>query len=101
MSIVNGNLVIECNRCNTNHAISAEETDFEDRYGGERQMGPENGYAWESIIECDCGNTIEINYEVWEYPIGAFNNDTVEITGGKEISRFDYDFHGDPNSYNL
>ena len=96
MSIVIGSMTVKCNQCGKIHTISAEDTDFENSYGGERQMGPENGYTWEHTIECECGNEIEIIYEVWEYPEGAFNNDTVTVNGGTLIKKFGYDFHGEP-----
>ena len=38
-------------------------------------------------------NNIEIDYEVWEYPVGSFNNDSINIKGGIEVGKFDYDFH--------
>ncbi len=63
-------------------------------------MGEENGYLWKETIECDeCENEISIEYSVYEYPTGAFNNDDVRIEGGKEKSRFGYNFHEslDPN----
>jgi hypothetical protein len=67
-------------------------------------MGPENSYSWETELECDgkdgnedCGNEISVKYEVYEYPVGAFNMDEVVVTGGKELSRFGYDFHDAPD----
>ena len=93
MSIVKGQMKVRCNKCKEEHIILPEDTDFEDSYGGEeRSMGTENGYVWEETIECECGNEIEITCEVWEYPVGVFNNDNVTINGGTLIEKFDYDF---------
>jgi hypothetical protein len=93
MSIVKGSMTVKCNHCDKIHTISSEDADFENSYGNERQMGQENGYTWEDTIKCECGNEIEIIYEVWEYPVGIFNNDKVTIDGGTLIDKFGYDFH--------
>jgi hypothetical protein len=101
MSIVIGNFSLICSKCGKQHNFSAEDTDFDLCSSEERQMGPENGYLWECSFKCEgknCGNEIEIEYEVWEYPIGAFNMDEVRISGGREEQRFDYDFIGEPDS---
>lgn len=98
MSIVNGTFSLSCSKCGKQHDFTAEDADFEDSYGGERQMGPENGYVWKTEFNCDnCGNEIEVEYEVWEYPVGAFNTDQLTIKGGTEVSRFDYDFSEEPD----
>lgn len=97
MSIVKGFMTITCEHCDHVNEISAEEADFENSYGGERQMGPENGYLWEHDFNCEnCENEIKVKYEVWEYPVGAFNNDNIEIEGGEYDQTFDYDFIGEP-----
>lgn len=97
MSIAKGTFTITCDKCGEKHDFLAEEADFESTGGSERQMGPENSYTWEYTFNCDkCENDIEIEYQVWEYPAGAFNYDQVEIKGGKDINRFGYDFHDDP-----
>lgn len=95
MSIVKGSMTVQCNQCGKIHTISAEDTDFENSYGDERQMGTENGFTWEYTIDCECGNEIEIIYEVWEYPEGAFNNDNVTLNGGTLIDKFGYDFYAE------
>lgn len=94
---------MECSKCGKQHDFSPSDTDFESNGGSERSMGPENSYLWETEIECDgnlegeeCGNDISVKYEVWEYPVGAFNMDEVAIEGGRELSRFGYNFHDEP-----
>ena len=53
----------------------------------------------EPFFNCDkCDSEIEIEYQVWEYPDGAFNMDEVTITGGEEISRYAYDFIDEPEN---
>jgi predicted RNA-binding Zn-ribbon protein involved in translation (DUF1610 family) len=98
MSIVKGNFSFTCNKCGKQHSIPDDEADFDLTMGDEGPMGTENGYSWNRQFECDkCGNMIEIDYEVWEYPSGAFNNDSVNVKGGTVVGRFDYDFHGEPD----
>lgn len=97
MSIVKGTFSLTCDKCGKQHDFNEDETDFDINLGDEGPMGTENGYSWEHEFECDnCGTKIEVDYEVWEYPVGAFNNDSVRIVGGTETSRFSYDFHDEP-----
>lgn len=58
---------VKCNKCGMIH-----ETDVDWHYmsSDERQMGAEEFYDFETSIECDCGETIEIHFEASEYPIG-------------------------------
>lgn len=93
MNIVSGSFIVKCSKCGTEESFDAEDADFVDSFGSERQMGTENGYVWKRNYECKgCKSDIEIHYEVVEYPIGAFNNDIVKIEGGEEVNRFEYDF---------
>lgn len=97
MSIVNGTFSLTCSKCSKQHDFTSVDADFDFTSSDERPMGAENCYSWETEFNCDkCGNTIEIEYEVWEYPQGAFNMDEVKISGGTKICRFDYDFIGEP-----
>jgi hypothetical protein len=94
MSIVNGTFLLTCNKCGKQQKFAVEEADFEATSSSERQMGPENGYTWEHTFYCgECDNVIEIKYKVWEYPVGAFNYDKIQINGGTEVSLYGYDFH--------
>ena len=99
--MVNGNFSIKCNKCGTQHDFPANESEFDFDGGEERQMGAENSYSWNSSFNCDCGNEIEFEYGIWEYPVGAYNNDSVEITIGTEIERYSYDFSEEPEPEDL
>lgn len=93
MNIVTGDFSLKCNQCNKQHDFTSEEAEFEGTSSSERRMGTEHAYGWDYTFDCDnCGNEIEIEYEVWEYPAGAFNTDDVSIKGGDEIAKFGYDF---------
>lgn len=99
MSFVHGTFSVTCDKCGTEYDFDADESDFEPTGGGERQMGAENGYLWEHMFSCEsenCDNEIEIEYEVYEYPVGLYNNDSVKIKGATENSRYGYDFQNEP-----
>jgi len=98
MSLVQGTFSIKCdnNSCGKQHNFPAEKANFDFEGSDERQMGPENSYSWNNNFNCDCGDEIEFEYGIWEYPVGVFNHDNVEIDGGTEIQRYDYDFHEEP-----
>ena len=98
MSIVNGTFSLTCSKCGKQHDFTLEDTNFEITSTEERPMGTGICHSWEHSFNCDsnkCENEdeIEIGYEVWEYPEGAFNADKVAINGGQEVGRFSYDFH--------
>ncbi len=100
MSIAKGTFSLTCLKCGKQHDFLASDSDVNPQFGSESQMDAETGYVWEHTFNCDnenCDNEIEINYEVWEYPEGVFNMDQIDIKGGKEVSMFDYDFHGEPD----
>lgn len=93
---VTGTFSLTCSKCGAIHNFQPDDTDFDIRFSHERQMGEENGYVWEQTFICDndgCENEIGIKYQVWEYPIGAFNHEIIDIEGGKEVGSFDYNFH--------
>lgn len=97
MSIALGACTIECSNCEQQHTFSHQDCDFECTGGEERQMGPENIYEWEFDYKCEeCGNTINGNYSVAEYPEGVVNHQNIEIDGGNVIGRFSFDFSDRP-----
>jgi hypothetical protein len=97
MSFVNGTFSVVCNNCRTQTDFDSNEADFDATGGSERQMGPETGYNWEMSFNCDnCGNEIDFDYQVHEYPQGAFNHEDVNITGATVKNTFFYDFSDEP-----
>ena len=83
-------LKFKCDKCKKirKYRKSYFNLDFECVDSFERNMGPENHYVAEEYLECKCGNEIHITFEVWEYPIGAHNYDSIEIYGAKLIESF-------------
>ena len=49
----------------------------------EREMGSERAYEAMALYDCECGQTIEITFEVWEYPEGAYNCQDCSCSGGE------------------
>jgi hypothetical protein len=96
MSFVSGIFSVVCNNCGEQTDFESDEADFDSIGESERQMGPENGYSWEMSFNCNCGNDIEFNYQVHEYPQGVFNHEDVNISGAKVANTFFYDFSDKP-----
>ena len=92
MSITKGIFSLTCTKCNKQHDFNGADIEFDHPLGFKRQLGTENGYIWEHTFICSCENEIDIDYDVYEYPIGSLDNDDVRIAGGTEIKRFEYDF---------
>lgn len=70
---------IECPYCgNSNNIDFSEDCDTTSE---ERQMGPQIEYSfdWEDY-ECEsCGKYFGINGSIWEYPVGAYNHQDINI----------------------
>ena len=90
MNIVKGEMNFTCNKCNTEHIISAYQTEFINNYYTERKKSPQFGFTWKYNLKCKCGNDIEIEYEITEYPEGIFHSDHVYVKNGKLTSKFDH-----------
>jgi hypothetical protein len=99
MSLVNGTFSVTCDKCGTQNNFPASDSNFDLTSGEEKPMGQENCYSWETSVECDnanCDNQIDIEYEIWEYPVGGFDSDEINVDGGTAINRYDYDFQDEP-----
>ena len=49
----------------------------------DREMGVENEYVSTESIDCPkCGHQIDLEFHVWEYPLGMFNYQSIEADGG-------------------
>lgn len=92
-------LKFKCNNCGTFHKYDKEEfdLDFDCVGGSERSMGTENQYEAIENFKCNCGNNITAKFEVWEYPVGIHNYDSIELDGAKLIESFYFtvDFYDD------
>ena len=83
-------LKFECNSCGEVHSYHKSEfdLDFECVDSSERNMGPENHYQAIEHFNCECGNEVTASFNIWEYPVGVHNYDTIELDGAKLLESF-------------
>lgn len=91
-----GNCIVQCEQCDENHNIIPEEPGFFQVASEIKSLGEELTFMWEQTIHCDCGNCIEIEYLVNEYPLNVLNWEKVTIECGIEIQRFIINFSNMP-----
>jgi hypothetical protein len=99
MAIVRGVLMVKCQSCHREHEFLPDNTGFESSETHKRGQLDETAYFWGKDVDCDCGNKINIDYKVWEYPTGDFNADDLKVNGGNVLKKFDYDFEREPDFY--
>lgn len=96
-------LSFKCNNCAKIHKYKASNfnLDFDYVGGSERSMGTENQYVAEENFKCNCGNDIDVKFEVWEYPLGVHNYDDINIEGAKLLESFYFtiDFYEDEDDF--
>lgn len=90
--IVSGNFEIECMICKNQHVFNPSDCDFQEVSREMREMGDEIEYLWQYEVDCRCESKIEFEYSIWEYPVGVYNTDHIEINGGEVIQKFDIAF---------
>jgi hypothetical protein len=49
----------------------------------ERETGVERSYEVTALFNCECGNTIEITFNVWEYPKRILDAQDCTCIGGQ------------------
>ena len=80
-------LLVRCGVCGELFDVDAENLSFEwegEVVDDDRGMGPESEYeSQESCICPNCGKQIDLTLQVWEYPMGCFNTQNIEIDGGE------------------
>lgn len=83
-------LKFKCDSCGKVHRYhkSAFNLKFELVGSSERSMGEENHYEAIEIFECECDNQITAKFEIWEYPIGIHNYDTLTLEGAELLEQF-------------
>lgn len=85
--------LVRCDNCEHLIEINGDDIDWdwECMGGDERSMGIENQYIVEHYIDCPkCGDEVHITFNVWEYPVGAYNYSDIEIEGGALETDFDF-----------
>lgn len=83
-------LKFKCNSCGKIHSYhkSTFNLDFECIESSERNMGEENHYEAIETFDCECGNQITATFQVWEYPVGIHNYDTLTLDGAELLEKF-------------
>lgn len=79
-------LLIRCEDCDELFSVDAGDFDFfwEGGVVDDRGMGYEMEYEHKDSCICpNCGKQIDLIFQVWEYPMGVFNNQNIEINGGE------------------
>lgn len=72
MSIVTGTFSISGDKSGKQFDFSPSDANFDCVSSSEEPMGTESQYQWTTEFTDDVsGDLIEIDYSVWEYPIGA------------------------------
>jgi hypothetical protein len=72
---------IKCNLCHKDHQINNNQFNFEQVDSFEREMGAEIHYEGNLEFQCGCGQTIEVNHQLWEYPEGVENLKETKVSG--------------------
>ena len=78
-------ILVKCDKCGELFAVDADDLEFNWEGGqiDDRGMGPENEYISEETCTCpNCNDEKCITLHVWEYPLGTFNFQNIEIEGG-------------------
>lgn len=79
------NLFIKCDQCGHLFEIDAGEFGFDWECGkvAERGMGEENEYTSHESCKCpECNQQIDVEFHVWEYPLGSINYQEIEADNG-------------------
>lgn len=75
-------LWVKCNNCGDEFELDSNDFDWywEADGSSERSMGPETEYVCTETAECpSCMADIQLTFHVWEYPIGAFNDQDIGV----------------------
>ena len=92
---VSGNFILQCKSCNSLHTFSSDEHQFDMINPNERPMGIESGYEWCFNYECEtCSETIEGEYNVWEYPPGINSQAEINVDEANIVNKFQISFSG-------
>ena len=80
-------ILIRCDNCGELFSFDAGEMSFEWEGGvvdEDRGMGCEMEYESHETCNCpNCESQIDLTLQVWEYPVGVFNYQDIDIDGGE------------------
>lgn len=87
-AVYGDHIIIRCNQCGQEHMVAYDdlEFDWENIDYSEREMGGETEYLSTEYLDCPiCGNQIDIEFHLWEYPIGIVDTINIDIYNGEII----------------
>ncbi len=77
---VTGQLKFKCPICGHIESVESSNAFFEEAEVHERSMGTEKCHTTKCIHTCSqCGEELELVYNIWEYPIGTRNTNELLI----------------------
>lgn len=85
-------MLLKCKSCGCEFEVAEPELylDWEPNGSFERSMGEEREYIAEDGVSCPhCNRDIVITMRVWEYPIGAYNTQSIEAKGADVLKEMD------------
>lgn len=101
-------LVVQCDYCGKVHVIDKDSLELK-VLSYERPMGAEIEYNYEGECWCDkCDNHLRYTVRGYEYPVGAFNYEASDCSGGHFVQppefdvnyyEFEYDFYDEQDIY--
>lgn len=98
-------ILISCNNCGELFEIGVDQLCLDWQVNVEdcdRGMGEEYKYESNEYCMCPyCNNHIDITLQVWEYPLGTFNMQNIEVEGGLLEEPIDLSNYIDLDDYNI
>ena len=98
--------VLKCSYCGHVFVVGKDELylEWEPDGSSERPMGVEHEYVATDAVMCPhCENQVDLEFHIWEYPIGAFNYQQIDAHGANVIKEMDLseevDFFDDDLDY--
>ena len=87
-------IVLKCDKCDYEFDVYSDELNYDWTEEGEseRGMGIEKEYVSYEYCKCpNCESQINLILSVWEYPMGAFNYQSIEAEGGEVIKEINHE----------
>lgn len=88
-------ITLKCDTCS--HVFDIDLSDYDVKWElvdtfdhGDNAMGIENHYEAMIDVECPiCHDTICVKLNIWEYPVGAYNHQKIEVDGAEIVKACD------------
>lgn len=91
-------ITVKCDTCGHNFDIDIDNYDIEWELAesfdhGDNAMGEENHFETMISQECPvCHETINVNLNIWEYPVGSYNDQNIEVEGADKVNACDISY---------